>query len=134
MVVLFDGVCNMCNGFVRFLIKRDKKNTLQFASLQSGYGKALLAHYKLPTSTPETVILYTNKQILTESAAVIKIVSSLNGIWKAVLIFKIIPGFIRNPLYRLIARNRYTLFGKRDACPIPTEAEKSRFLDDSPFS
>ena len=133
MVILFDGVCNLCNSFVKFVLKRDKNKIFQFASLQSKYGSGLSAHFNLPSVKPETIILYDGEKILTESDAVIKIASSLDGIWKGVIVLNIFPRFIRNWFYRLVARNRYKLFGKKDQCMVPTEDIKERFLDDTTF-
>ncbi len=133
MVILFDGVCNLCNSFVQFVLKRDKKQTFQFASLQSTYGTALSTHFNLPTTRPETIVLYDKQKILTESDAVIKIVTSFGGIWKGIFVFIIIPRFIRNGFYRMVAKNRYKLFGKRDRCMVPTEDIKGRFLDNVSF-
>src|ERR1700727_56358 len=114
MVVLFDGVCNLCNGFVQFILKRDKNKTFQFASLQSESAKGLLTHFNMSLANFDTVVLYDGERIYTQSDAVIKIASSLKGIWRCATILKIIPGFIRNTIYRLLARNRYKLFGKKD--------------------
>lgn len=134
MVVLFDGVCNLCNGFVRFLLKRDKQRLFQFASLQSIYGIGLANHFNISLTGPETIVLYDKGEITTQSDAVIKIISSLGGIWKGIVIVKIIPRFIRNNIYRLLARNRYKLFGKKDQCEVPPEGTENRFLDNTPFS
>jgi len=134
MVILFDGVCNMCNTFVQFVIKRDKKKQFQFASLQSNYGSELLKRFGLQGKGFDTVLLYSDKNILTRSDATITILSSLGGIWKAAIIFKFLPGFIRNGLYNFMAKRRYKLFGKRDTCMVPTEDIKSRFLDDAHFT
>ncbi len=133
MVILFDGVCNLCNGFVQFVLKRDKHKIFQFASLQSEYGTGLSVHFNLPTVKPETIVLFDGKKILTESDAVLKIAGSLNGIWKTTVIFKLVPRFIRNWIYRLVARNRYKVFGKRDQCMIPEGNVKERFLDNIEF-
>jgi predicted DCC family thiol-disulfide oxidoreductase YuxK len=133
MVILFDGVCNLCNGFVRFVLKRDKSKTFKFASLQSKYGTTLSAHFNLPITNPETIVLYDGEKILTESDAVIKILSSLNGIWKSVIIFRILPRFSRNWAYRIVARNRYRVFGKKEQCMVPSEDVKDRFVDDEIF-
>jgi len=133
MVILFDGICNLCNSFVRFVIKRDKNNIFKFASLQSNYGTALFSHFRIPLNSFETIILYDGKNIYFKSNAIIKIVSSLGKQWKIVLIFKIIPLIIRNFFYDLIARKRYMLFGKRDSCMIPNPEEKAKFTDDIPF-
>jgi len=133
MVILFDGVCNLCNSFVQFVIKRDKTKTFQFASLQSAYGMALCTHFGLPISRQKTIVLYDGQKIYTESDAVIKIARSLNGIWKSVSALMILPSFIRNGVYRIIARSRYKLFGKTEQCMVPSENIKGRFLDDTPF-
>jgi predicted DCC family thiol-disulfide oxidoreductase YuxK len=133
MIILFDGVCNLCNGFVQFILKRDKSKTFQFASLQSIYGVGLSAHFGLPVTSQETIVLYDGQKIVTESDAVIKIASSLSGIWKITIVLLIIPRFIRNWIYRLIARNRYKLFGKREQCMVPSEDVKGRFLDEQLF-
>jgi len=133
MVILFDGVCNLCNGFVQFIIKRDKNRLFQFASLQSNYGRNLISHFKLPLTATGTVILYHDGKVSVESDASIEIISSLGGMWKCVKVFKIFPRFIRNGLYRLLARNRYRLFGKTDQCMVPSDNTKDRFLDDTAF-
>jgi len=134
MIILFDGVCNLCNGFVQFVLKRDKKKKFLFASLQSTYGTGLSNYFNLSTTLPTTIALYSGQKIFTESDAVIKITSSLRGIWKITIVLLIIPRFIRNPIYRLLARNRYKLFGKRDQCMVPSEDVKGRFLDKEFFT
>jgi predicted DCC family thiol-disulfide oxidoreductase YuxK len=133
MVILFDGVCNMCNRFVQFVLKRDKTKIFQFASLQSEYGAGLPKHFNLSLANFDTVILYDGEKIYTQSDAVIKVLSNLNGIWKCASILKIIPGFIRNAIYRLMARNRYKLFGKSEQCMVPTIDVKDRFVDNTKF-
>ncbi len=133
MVVLFDGVCNLCNGFVQFILKRDKKKTFQFASLQSEYAKGLLPHFGISIANFDTVVLYDGEKIYTQSDAVIKMAGSLKGIWKCASILRIVPGFIRNAIYRLLARNRYRLFGKKEQCMVPTENMKDRFVDNAIF-
>jgi predicted DCC family thiol-disulfide oxidoreductase YuxK len=133
MVILFDGVCNLCNGFVQFIIKRDRNKQFQFASLQSNYGKSLISHFNLPLTATGTVILYHNGKVSVESDASIEIISSLGGMWKCVEVLKIFPRFIRNGLYRLLARNRYRLFGETDQCMVPSAGTKDRFLDAADF-
>ena len=133
MIILFDGVCNLCNGFVQFVLKRDNGKIFQFASLQSTYGTGLSSYYHLSITLPQTIVVFDGQKILTESDAVIKIVSSLNGIWKTATVLLIIPRIIRNPIYHLVARNRYKLFGKRDQCMVPSEDMKGRFVDNDAF-
>lgn len=129
MVILFDGVCNLCNSFVRFVLKRDKKKVFQFASLQSRYGTVLCEKFNLRTTKPETIVLYNGEKIFIQSDAVIKILSSLPGIWKSMVILYVTPRFIRNWLYQSIAKNRYKIFGKKEQCMIPDEDVKDRFID-----
>jgi predicted DCC family thiol-disulfide oxidoreductase YuxK len=134
MVILFDGVCNLCNGLVQFIIKRDKHHVFQFASLQSVYGAGLLKHYHFNSQSFETILLYTGKDIYVKSEAVIQIVRSLEGGWKMIVIFKIIPVFLRNYVYDLVAATRYKIFGRRESCMVPTVELKSKFIDDTIFS
>lgn len=134
MVILFDGVCNLCNGFVSFIIKRDRKDTFRFAALQSSYGKGFLQHFQIANNGLDTVLLYDGKNIIARSDATIRILSSLGGIWKAAVILNIIPGFIRNSIYNYLAKRRYSLFGKRDSCMVPNTEIKNRFLDEKAFN
>jgi predicted DCC family thiol-disulfide oxidoreductase YuxK len=133
MIILFDGVCTLCNGFVQFILKKDKNKVFQFASLQSKYGKQFSAHFNLPIDDPETIVLYDGNKIHTESEAVIRIISSFHGIWKSFIILSIFPKFIRNWFYRLIARNRYKIFEKKDQCMVPDWDIKDRFIDNAIF-
>lgn len=130
-IILFDGVCNLCNGFVQFVIKRDKKARFQFASLQSPVAEKLLKSYHLSNKTMESVILiHKNKnKVWTESSAVLNILRNLNGLYPFLYGFIIIPKGIRDFFYRQISKNRYKWFGKRDACMIPPPEIKKRFLE-----
>ena len=127
-VILFDGVCNLCTGSVQFILKRDKEKKFLFASLQSNYGQKLLQQLNLPTDTFNSFILYQDGKIFTRSTAALKMFQELKG-WKWVKIFWIVPKFIRNAVYNLIAKNRYNWFGKKEECMIPTPDLKARFLD-----
>lgn len=133
MVILFDGVCNFCNGFVSFIIRHDKRSRFKFAALQSGYGRKLIEYFSIPGYSMETVLLYDNKKIFTRSEAVIRILTSLGGIWKLMGIVRIIPYFILNIVYNFISKRRYFIFGKRESCLVPSPEINSRFLDNSPF-
>lgn len=126
MIILFDGVCNLCNWSVQFIIKRDPKKQFSFASLQSDVGKGLLEKHHL--SDVNSVVLIKKNKCYLESNAALEICRHLSHGWKLLTIFKIIPSFIRDPLYRYIARNRYKWFGKQDSCMLPTEDMKKRFL------
>ncbi|WP_337864955.1 thiol-disulfide oxidoreductase DCC family protein [Ignavibacterium sp.] len=128
MIVLFDGVCNFCNYWVNFLLKRDKKNIFLFAALQSESGQKLLRKFNLSTTDFDTFILIDGKIYQTKSDAVISIAKNLSGFPKLVVIGKFLPKFIRDYMYDLIAKNRYKIFGKRESCRIPSLEEKEKFL------
>ena len=129
-VILFDGVCNLCSSSVQFIIARDKKSRFKFASLQSSVARQYLKKFSAgKTSEPFSIVLITKNRFYDRSDAVLEIVRYLSGLWPALYAFKIIPKFIRDPVYRLIARNRYRLFGKKDSCMVPTPDLKTRFLD-----
>jgi predicted DCC family thiol-disulfide oxidoreductase YuxK len=128
-IILFDGVCNLCNRGVQFIIKKDKKKKFLFASLQGKTGQELLKKIELPSSVFNSFILIDEDKIYTRSTAALRIAKQLPGGWKFFYGFMIIPGFIRNAVYNWIARNRYKWFGERDECMIPTPELKERFLD-----
>ncbi len=126
-VILFDGVCNLCNGFVNFLIDQDKNKRFRFASLQSDFGESILKKYHLPTQNFQSVVALESGVLFTKSAAVFKVVESLPR-WRWVLLFNILPNFFLDGIYGLIARNRYRVFGKRASCRVPTPELRERFL------
>ncbi len=127
MVVLFDGVCNLCNSSVQFIIKHDPKKYFVFASLQSDVAKALLLQKKVKNSQ-NSVIFIEKERVYTESTAVLRILKHLNNGLSLFYFFIIIPPFIRDFVYRIIANNRYKWFGKKEQCMIPSEELKHRFL------
>lgn len=127
-VVLFDGVCNLCNSFIRFIIKRDKKDRFAFAPLQSEAAAALLPKEK-DVQSLRTVVLIHRGRIYTRSAAALQIFRQLSGLWPLLYGLIIVPPFIRNAVYSLIARNRYSWFGKKDHCMIPTPELQKKFLE-----
>ena len=129
-IVLFDELCNFCNSTVLQIIKYDKRNHLKFSSLQSESGKKMLKLYKMDEKDLSTIIFIKNeKEVYKESTAVIEIIKLLVGKPKIFLIIKIIPRTIRDFFYRIISKNRYKLFGKRESCMIPTEEIRNKFLD-----
>lgn len=125
-IVFFDGVCSFCNQSVDFLIKIDKKNCLKFASLQGETAKSKLNQSTLDKI--DSIVYYQNSKIYTKSKAIIKLLMDIGGIWKVAYLGYIIPNFIRDYLYDLIARNRYKWFGKRETCRLPNEEEKGKIL------
>ena len=128
-IIIFDGVCNLCNQSVLKVIKLDKKNTFLFTSLQSETGKEILEHLKIDTSKIDSIILFDPKgKYYIKSSAALKIMSSFNGFWKLTQIFWLIPKALRNLVYDFIAKNRYKWFGKKDQCMIPTPELTSKFL------
>jgi predicted DCC family thiol-disulfide oxidoreductase YuxK len=127
-ILLFDGVCNLCNGSVQFVIKRDPKGKFLYAPLQSEVGQALLEQYDLPVETMNSVVLVENGKVYTRSDAPLQVARGLGGLWPITAIFFLVPRFIRDGIYDWIARNRYRWFGKREACMIPTPELKQRFL------
>ena len=128
-IILFDGVCNLCNSAVQFVIRHDPKKLFVFAALQSDTGKGLLSKHSLPQSELKSFILIENDQVFTQSTAALRVAKKLNGILPALYIFMVIPSFIRNGVYNIIAQNRYKWFGKKDECMLPTPELKARFLN-----
>jgi predicted DCC family thiol-disulfide oxidoreductase YuxK len=127
--IFFDGVCNLCNRGVNFLISKDKKEVLKFASLQSEYAQNTIPKELLNRENLDTIIVYSDGQFYDRSNAVLKLCKILGGGFYVVLIGYLIPRFIRDGLYRFIANNRYRWFGKTAQCRIPTVDLKERFLD-----
>ncbi len=128
-VLLFDGSCNLCNFWVNFLLAADSKHRLKFAALQSTGGKQLLLQHGYDSNVLESVILIDQAGFYTKSAAILKVLRLLGGLWRLLYVFVIIPRPIRDFLYNFIARRRYRWFGRRDQCRIPTAPERERFLD-----
>ena len=129
-VVLYDGVCAFCNSSVRWLIRKDKKEILRFASLQSKTAQTLLETCRGEKPVTDSVILVRDGQVFTETDAVVAILQTI-GYWRfAAGLLASIPRPWRNAVYRLIAKNRYRWFGKHDQCPIPSADIRARFLQD----
>jgi predicted DCC family thiol-disulfide oxidoreductase YuxK len=128
-VVLFDGVCNLCNGSVLFIIKRDSKSSLRFASLQSDFGQQQMERFNISSSGLDSVLLINNGILYNKSTAALKIARMLDGFWPVLYGFIIVPKFLRDSVYDWIAKNRYKWFGKKESCMIPTPDLKSRFIN-----
>ena len=128
-IILFDGVCNLCNGSVQFVLNRDRAGYFKYASLQSESGQELLKKYGLPTDDYNSFVLVEGERVYTQSTAALRVARNLEGAWKILYAFIIIPEFIRDAVYSLIARNRYRIFGKRESCMLPQPEWKSRFLE-----
>lgn len=127
-IVLFDGICNYCNSMVNFAIRNDKRKALKFAPLQSQTGSRLKELFKISNKI-DGVILIENGKIYTHSDAAIRIANHLSWPAKALYGFMIVPKFIREPVYKWIAKNRYKWFGKRGECMVPSPGVRERFLE-----
>jgi predicted DCC family thiol-disulfide oxidoreductase YuxK len=128
-IILFDGVCNLCDGVVTYVLRHDKRDVFRFAPLQSEAGQAILRKLGLSSTELDSIILYEpGKAYYYKSAAAIEIARSLGGFFTLSGILKIIPKGIRNAVYDYIARNRYRWYGKKDACMIPTPEIRFKFL------
>ncbi len=127
-ILLFDGVCNLCNNAVKALIKRDRKGKFKFASLQSQRGQALLNQFELSLNDFNSVVYINNTGYFIKSSAVLHVLKELGGIWKLFYVFIILPKPLRDFLYNIIAKTRYKIFGKRSSCMIPTANIEQRFL------
>lgn len=128
-IILFDGVCNLCNGAVQFVIKRDKKNLFRFAALQSEVGKRLISERNIDTGAIDSIILIEpGVAYYTKSTAALKIAEDLKGIWSLSSIFLWLPESLRNIVYDFIAKNRYKWYGKKDQCMVPTPELRDKFL------
>lgn len=129
-IILFDGVCNFCNASVRFIIKRDKKDVFRFASLESDLGRKLTDERGIDTSKIDSIILIDpGNAYYIKSTAALEISKELSGLYPALSVFQVLPEGFRNLIYDFVAKNRYKWFGKSETCPMPTEDEKSKFLD-----
>ncbi|MEL6811775.1 MAG: thiol-disulfide oxidoreductase DCC family protein [Bacteroidota bacterium] len=127
-IILFDGVCNLCNSSVIFVIKRDKKDVFRFSALQEGAGPRLVQKYGIDTRKTDSIILIENGKAYVKSTAALRIARNLGGAYPLLFGFMILPNFLRNWVYDFIARNRYKWYGKKESCMIPTPELKSKFL------
>ena len=128
-LILFDGVCNLCNGSVQFIIKRDRRRQFIFSSLQSDAGQQILLQNNRENLDFESILLLEDGKFYDKSTAVLRIARKLSGAYPLLYGFIIIPKFIRDTVYSLVAKNRYRWFGRKDACMVPTEDLKMRFLE-----
>jgi predicted DCC family thiol-disulfide oxidoreductase YuxK len=127
-ILLFDGACNLCNKSVQFVIKRDKKARVKFASLQSEVGKQIMLQFNIPTEYIDSIILIEFGKVYYKSSAALRLCKKMDGLWPLLYIFMLVPKFLRNTVYDYIARNRIKWFGKTDICWVMTPELKNRFL------
>ena len=128
-LVLFDGVCNLCNGSVKFLIKRDKKKKFRYASLQSNIGQKVLWEIDLDPKKTDSIVFLAEGATFTKSTAALRIAKSLGGIWSILEVLLLIPAPIRNLVYDVIAKNRYKCYGKKEECMVPKPEWQELFVD-----
>lgn len=128
-IVFFDGVCHLCSGSVQFLLRHDRKKELSFCALQSPQAHEILAEYSFDLSSFESIVFFRNNIIFTHSDAIIEIACELGGFWKMAVCLRIIPKVLRDAVYSVIARSRYSLFGKAQECWLPTPELRARFID-----
>ena len=128
-IVFFDGVCNLCNQSVQFLIRKDKKDIFKFASLQSQTGQEFCKAQNISLNELTSVIYFKDGKTHIKSSAALHALNDLGGLWRLSFGFMIVPKFIRDFVYDLIAKNRYRLFGKRQECMLPTAENKAKFLE-----
>ena len=127
-IVLFDGLCNLCNSSVNFIIKRDNLGKFKFASLQSEIGIELTNKYYIDTNVVDSIVLIKNDKVFIKSDAVLEILKDLLIGWRLFRIGIILPKFMRDWIYDIIAKHRYRIFGKKDECPIPPKDVQDKFL------
>ncbi len=127
-IILFDGVCNLCNSSVNFVIRHDKKDHFLFAPLQSETAKELLKKYGIDPAKTDSFVLIENNKAYTKSSAALRINKHLSGFYYLIYLLLIVPPFIRNAVYDHIARNRYKWFGRTESCMIPTEKIREKFI------
>ena len=128
MVIVFDGVCNLCNRWVRFLLPRDRSDVFQFAHCQSEYGGAVLDGLGETRDDPSTVVLIDGDKVHLRSTAVLRALAALGGVWRGMLLLLIIPRPLRDTAYTFIARRRYRWFGRTELCVVPEPGWQERFL------
>ena len=127
-VILFDGVCNLCNGSVQFVIKRDKKRRFRYATLQSDVAQKLLAKHPLNPNDLDSFILIEGDNIYLRSTAALRVAKHLHGLWPLLYVFIAVPRPIRDAVYNFVGKNRYKWFGQRESCMMPTPETKALFL------
>lgn len=130
-IVLFDGVCHLCQGSVRFIVERDRSGHFRFARLQSPRGRSLLAQHRLPSDL-QTIVLIEEGRAYVRSDAALRIARRLTGPWRAAAALLVVPAPLRNAVYDWVARHRYGWFGRSDVCEMPSSAVQDRLLDEGP--
>jgi predicted DCC family thiol-disulfide oxidoreductase YuxK len=133
-IVLYDGVCGLCNRLIQFLLKRDTHDQFRFASLQSGLATSLLNRHGVDSRDLDTVYValaynQPGERLLDRSDAILHLLTQLDGIWKWARVGRLLPKVLRDGVYKLVARNRYRVFGKHDSCLLPDPKDRHKFLE-----
>ncbi|EMS32211.1 YuxK protein [Mariniradius saccharolyticus AK6] len=132
-VILFDGVCNLCNHAVDFVIQRDKKDRFKFASLQEPFLEGFLKRYHIPNAYLDSIVFVYRDKVYVKSRAALEIARLMGGFWSLLYVLVLVPSFLRDPVYDWIAKNRYRWYGKRSSCRVPTPQEAAKFLKPADF-
>ena len=127
-IVLFDGVCNLCNSSVNLILERDRNDYFRFGALQSDAGERLIEEFGIDRAETDSVILIEEGDVHVYSTAALRIARSLSGAWPLAYAFIVVPRFLRDAVYKIVARNRYKWFGKQDLCRVPTPEEAAKFI------
>lgn len=128
-ILVFDGVCVLCSHWVGFVLRHDRRRLYRFAAMQTPTGRELLVSHGLDPDDPKSFLLFEQGRSYTDTDAIVRVLKSFGGVWRvAAALLAIVPRFVRDPLYRWIARNRYRLFGKHDVCIVPSVQSADRFL------
>lgn len=129
MIVVFDAQCLLCNGWVQFLLRHDRRAVFRFASIQGATGHRLLADAGLAVDGLQTLLLVDGQRTWQHTAAIFRVLHALGWPWRLAWLAWLVPAFLRDPLYRFVARNRYRMFGRSDTCLLPSPRHQDRFLD-----
>ena len=132
-IVIFDGLCNFCNGAVNFIIRRDPDGLFVFSPMQSSLADQLMQKHNINSKGVDTFLLIKNGQAFTYTAAALEVAKDLKGHWYIFGVFRLVPRVIRDFFYKLFARNRYRLFGKQNTCMVPDKALRTRFLESETY-
>lgn len=132
-IILFDGVCNLCNHAVDFVIRRDSHDRFRFASLQEPFLVEFLKSHQIPRAYLDSIVFVYQDKVYIKSRAALEIARLMGGFWRMLYVLVLVPSFLRDPVYDWIATNRYRWYGKRSSCRVPTPQEAAKFLKPADF-